>query len=82
MRCDAMNYRLYEFKEIKNGERKGEVDYVGLPHYFAHMEDAVKFARDKEFDSGDYTGYLDGAIDELRKLDKRFISAVRKAMVE
>jgi len=81
-KTDAMNYRLYELKEIEKGERAGEVGYVGLPNYFATVLDAVRFARDREFNSGGYSGYLDGAIDEMRKLDKRFVSAVKKALDE
>ncbi len=80
VRSDSLNYRLFELKEIKKGDRVGEVDYVGLPNYFGSFEGAVRFARDREFDSGDYNGYLDGAVDELRKLNRKFVRDVRKAV--
>lgn len=82
VRIDTLNWQLSERKEIKNGKRKGEVDFVRLPNYFGRLTDAVVFARNREFEQGGYEGELDGAVKALRKLDRDFLAAVKEAVGE
>lgn len=81
-RIDPLNWQLFERAAIKKGKRAGETDWKPRSNYFGKLVDAVRFARDREFEQGGYDGSLDGAIGELRRLDERFVSAIRKAVGE
>lgn len=82
VRIDPLNYRLYKYAEKKNGKNKGEVTWVAQPNYFGTLADGVVFARNRTFDMGGFTGGLDEAIEELRRIDARFLKAVKKAVAE
>jgi hypothetical protein len=80
VRRDPKNWQLHERKLILEGKRAGSVDWVDLDSYHGTLMSALESARKREFESKGCTVDLDGALSELRKIDRKFIRDLKDAL--
>jgi len=80
VRRDPKNWQLHERKLILEGKRAGSVDWVALDSYHGTLMSALESARKREFEASGYTGDLDGALSELRKIDRKFLKDLKEAL--
>ena len=69
---DSMNLRVWQYKELERGERKGELDWVGLDSYHSTVAEAVEwiFKHAQRRYYGGVETDLEGAIELLRGIEK------------
>ena len=86
---DAQNLRVWQYKELERGERKGQMDWVPLESYHRDIGDAVAWLR-KNMPRRKYRAVeadLEGTLGILREIErdmaghaKRFEKAARAAL--
>ena len=80
VRRDPKNWQLHEKRIVLGGKRAGEVGWVDLESYHGTLMSALESARKREFESKGCTVDLDGALSELRKIDRKFIRDLKDAL--
>lgn len=87
-RVDSMNWQVFELREIKHegrgkgagANRKGEVDWMACPAFFAHLEYALEWIYERETADMGARRDLKDAVKQMRAIKTELVGAVRAAM--
>lgn len=80
VRVDSKNWQLFEYRSVDKRDGSVAEEWVALPSFHGTLLSALEAARGMNFPASGYKGGLDGAIREIKRLDKAFASEIRKAV--
>jgi len=79
-RMDSLNWRVWQYKVLKGGERKGESDWVPLDSYHGTLASAIEWIAKnapKELHA-DVETDLKGAIELIREIERDMAEHARE----
>ncbi len=79
-RMDALNWRVWQHKELTSGKRKGERDWVGLDSYHTSLASAVGWIAENAAREtyAKVDADLEGALCIMREIEQDIAKHARK----